>query len=147
VLQIDSFQWGVGRGISSPAAAGSTNREKNAPNVHELLISLPANRAIAPTLLNELTASHKISSVVLYQGSQNANTFTPNFQATFVKVRIRNISFSGGDQIPTMQVALVFHQAKVTYGSSSSLPATKFGNAGSTTSAWSRVTNSPCDVC
>lgn len=50
-IEVNSFQWGVGRGISSPTG-GSNDRESSAPSVSEIVVTKPADIASAP-LLNE----------------------------------------------------------------------------------------------
>lgn len=50
-IEVNSFQWGVGRGISSPTGA-SADRESSAPSVSEITLSKPSDSA-SPKLLNE----------------------------------------------------------------------------------------------
>jgi hypothetical protein len=39
-IEIDSFQWGVGRGVSSPTG-GSASRESATPSVSEIVVTKP----------------------------------------------------------------------------------------------------------
>lgn len=50
-LEVNSFQWGVGRGISSPTG-GAADRESSAPSVSEIVVTKPTDIATV-TLLNE----------------------------------------------------------------------------------------------
>jgi len=50
-IEIDSFQWGVGRGISSPTG-GSSDRESSSPSVSEIVVTKPTDAA-SPSLLQE----------------------------------------------------------------------------------------------
>jgi type VI secretion system secreted protein Hcp len=50
-IEVNSFQWGVGRGISSPTG-GSSDREASAPSVSEIVVTKPLDVASNP-LLNE----------------------------------------------------------------------------------------------
>jgi type VI secretion system secreted protein Hcp len=50
-IEVNSFQWGVGRGISSPTG-GSSDREASAPSVREIVVTKPLDVASNP-LLNE----------------------------------------------------------------------------------------------
>ena len=50
-IELNSFQWGVGRGISSPTGA-SADRESSAPSVSEITVTKANDVASAP-LLNE----------------------------------------------------------------------------------------------
>jgi len=50
-FEVNSFQWGVGRGISSPTG-GAADREASAPSVSEITVSKPMDIA-SYALLNE----------------------------------------------------------------------------------------------
>jgi type VI secretion system secreted protein Hcp len=50
-IELNSFQWGVGRGISSPTGA-SADRESSAPSHSEIVVT-KATDASTPKLLNE----------------------------------------------------------------------------------------------
>src|SRR5947199_9403573 len=41
-IEVNSFQWGVGRGISSPTG-GSSDRESSAPSVSEIVVTKPTD--------------------------------------------------------------------------------------------------------
>src|SRR5437868_15318823 len=43
-IECNSFQWGVGRGISSPTG-GSSDRESSAPSVSEIVVTKPTDIA------------------------------------------------------------------------------------------------------
>jgi len=43
-IEVNSFQWGVGRGISSPTG-GSSDREASAPSVSEIVVTKPTDIA------------------------------------------------------------------------------------------------------
>jgi type VI secretion system secreted protein Hcp len=43
-IEVNSFQWGVGRGISSPTG-GSADRESSAPSVSEIVVTKPTDVA------------------------------------------------------------------------------------------------------
>src|SRR5262245_1355279 len=50
-IELNSFQWGVGRGISSPTG-GSADRESSAPSVSEIVVT-KATDVSSTKLLNE----------------------------------------------------------------------------------------------
>jgi type VI secretion system secreted protein Hcp len=43
-IEVNSFQWGVGRGISSPTG-GAADREASAPSVSEIVVTKPTDAA------------------------------------------------------------------------------------------------------
>src|SRR5215469_505769 len=55
-IEIESFQWGVGRGISSPTG-GSADRESSAPSVSEIVITKAVDKA-SPGFFRSLSGRH-----------------------------------------------------------------------------------------
>jgi hypothetical protein len=41
-IEINSFQWGVGRGFTSPVGGSSANRESSSPSVSEIVVTKPS---------------------------------------------------------------------------------------------------------
>ncbi len=56
-IEVNSFQWGVGRGISSPTGA-SANRESSAPSVSEIVVTKPSDSS-SSKLLDEIAAGRR----------------------------------------------------------------------------------------
>jgi len=52
-IEVNSFQWGVGRGISSPTG-GSSDREASAPSVSEIVVTKPTDIATVNLLTESL---------------------------------------------------------------------------------------------
>jgi type VI secretion system secreted protein Hcp len=48
-IEVNSFQWGVGRGISSPTG-GSSDREASAPSVSEIVVTKPTDMSTVDLL-------------------------------------------------------------------------------------------------
>src|SRR6202030_4162530 len=48
-IEVSSFHWGVGRGISSPTG-GSSDRESSAPSVSEIVVTKPTDIATVKML-------------------------------------------------------------------------------------------------
>ena len=48
-IEVNSFQWGVGRGISSPTG-GSADRESSAPSVSEIVVTKAADSVVVKLL-------------------------------------------------------------------------------------------------
>jgi type VI secretion system secreted protein Hcp len=57
-LEVNSFQWGVGRGISSPTG-GSADRESSAPSVSEIVVTKPTDIATVKLLDEALEGDGK----------------------------------------------------------------------------------------
>ncbi|MGH7225460.1 MAG: Hcp family type VI secretion system effector [Gemmataceae bacterium] len=43
-IEVNSFQWGIGRGISSPVG-GTSDRESSAPSISEIVVTKPSDAA------------------------------------------------------------------------------------------------------
>jgi hypothetical protein len=56
-IQINSFQWGVGRAITQPNGAKS-DREGSTPSVNEIVITKPKNKLSPSKLLESATGVH-----------------------------------------------------------------------------------------
>jgi type VI secretion system secreted protein Hcp len=76
-IEIESFQWGVGRGISSPTGA-SSDREARTPSVQEIVITKETDAA-SPKLFMAAQAGRHFRTVHLYVrkagGEQEAYVF------------------------------------------------------------------------
>ena len=57
-IEVNSFQWGVGRGISSPTG-GSADRESSAPSVSEIVVTKPTDIATVKLLDEALEGDGK----------------------------------------------------------------------------------------
>jgi type VI secretion system secreted protein Hcp len=57
-IEVNSFQWGVGRGISSPVG-GSADRESSAPSVSEIVVTKPTDIASVKLLDEALEGDGK----------------------------------------------------------------------------------------
>ena len=61
-IELGSFQWGVGRGISSPTGA-SADRESSAPSISEITVTKSQDISSAP-LLNEALQGEGVTVVI-----------------------------------------------------------------------------------
>ncbi|HYM02686.1 MAG TPA: type VI secretion system tube protein Hcp, partial [Stellaceae bacterium] len=57
-IEVNSFQWGVGRGISSPTG-GSADRESSAPSVSEIVVTKHTDTASIDLLSEALQGEGK----------------------------------------------------------------------------------------
>jgi type VI secretion system secreted protein Hcp len=61
-VEVNSFQWGVGRGISSPTG-GSSDREASAPSVSEIVVTKPVDVATT-NFLNEALQGEGVDTTI-----------------------------------------------------------------------------------
>lgn len=120
-IELNSFQWGVGRGIGS-AVGGDANREASAPSISEVQISKQMDIASAQ-LLQDATGGTLNTKVTIKFATQ-----TKNKLETFLVYELENCGISafstssGGDK-PSESLSLNF--TKVTMTWSGLDPATK----------------------
>ena len=106
-IEISSFQFGVGRGISSPTG-GSADRESSAPSVSEIVITKSQDSA-SPNFFKSVAAGHSslgTCTITFDKGSQPKGITYLTITLTNVLVSSYSIS-SGGDR-PTESITLNF---------------------------------------
>ena len=109
-IEASSFQWGVGRGISSPTGA-SADRESSAPSVSE--ITLTKSQDIATVGL--LTAALQGDGVkaVIHFCRTNKDQMDVYLTIELENVMISGYSVSSGGDRPTESVSLNFTKIMV----------------------------------
>ena len=120
-IELNSFQFGVGRGIGS-AARGSTNREASEPSISEITISKAMDVASAK-LLEDAWGGELNTTVTI-----SFTTTTKNSVVEYLKYELENTGLSGyslssGGDMPTESLSLNF--TKVTETFKGMDPATK----------------------
>jgi len=64
LIEISSFQWGVGRGISSPTG-GSSDREGSTPSVGEIVVTKPTDTTSPGLFQHCLVGTRLLVSILL----------------------------------------------------------------------------------
>lgn len=109
-IEVHSFQWGIGRGISSPVG-GSTDREASAPSVSEIVVT--KDQDIASAKLIEAGLVGEGVAVQFDFVKTNKGELEQYIQITLTNCMISGISMSSGGDRPTESVSLNF--TKVEY--------------------------------
>jgi type VI secretion system secreted protein Hcp len=112
-IAIDSKQWGVGRGISSPT--GGTGREASAPNISEIVVTKLQDKS-SPHLFAEATVG-KAKPVQIHMLGTFGNQLQPYLKITLDKVLISGYSQSSGGDRPSESLSLNFTKITMTYTS------------------------------
>jgi type VI secretion system secreted protein Hcp len=107
-IEVNSFQWGVGRGISSPTG-GSADRESSAPSVSEIVVTKPTDIATTK-LLDESLQGEGVDVTIDFCKTDKGNLQT---YLSFVlnNTMISGYSTSSGGDRP--QESLSFNFTKV----------------------------------
>ncbi len=104
-IQLDSFQWGVGRAISSPT--GGTTREASAPSVSEITITKVMDKS-SPLLLQSSLVGQPVGPVTISFVKQTGTGLVTYAQYTLENVLISGYSVSSGGDNPTESLSLSF---------------------------------------
>ena len=104
-IELNSFQWGVGRGISSPTGA-SADRESSAPSVSEIVVTKSTDLA-SPKLLNEAYQGEGVKVEIDFCKT-DAGVLEVYMKYTLEDAMISGYSLSSGGDRPTESLSLNF---------------------------------------
>jgi len=109
-IECNSFQWGVGRGISSPTG-GSKDRESSAPSVSEIVVTKATDTA-SPKILNEALQGEG-KTVIIDFCKTDKGKLEVYMTYTLTNTMISGYSLSSGGDRPSESLSLNF--TKVEY--------------------------------
>jgi len=104
-IELNSFQWGVGRGISSPTGA-SADRESSAPSISEITVTKAQDVATVKLLDEALHGEGKEVTIDFVKTDKGKLETYMSYKLTDVLVSGYSIS-SGGDR-PSESLSLNF---------------------------------------
>lgn len=122
-IELHSFQWGVGRGISSPTGA-SADRESSAPSVSEITVTKTTDAASVKILNEALQGEGKTVIIDFTKTDKGKLEVYQTFTLTNTMISGYSMS-SGGDQ-PNESLSLNFTKVEFKY-----VPRKPEGGAGS----------------
>jgi type VI secretion system secreted protein Hcp len=109
-IELNSFQWGVGRGISSPTG-GSSDRESSAPSVSEITVTKAQDVASVP-LINE-TLQGEGQTVIIDFCKTDKGQLQVYLTFTLTNNMISGYSLSSGGDRPSESLSLNFTKVEV----------------------------------
>lgn len=109
-IELNSFQWGVGRGISSPTG-GSSDRQISAPSISEITITKVMDKT-SPVLLQDMLDGKATPEVDIFFVN-NVNSPKALHAQTYAEYVLSNVLISGysvssGGDRPTESLTLNF---------------------------------------
>jgi len=104
-IELNSLQWGVGRGISSPTG-GSGDRESSAPSISEIVVTKPSDIA-SPKLLNEILQGEGKTVVIDFCKTDKGN-LEVYMSYTLTNTMLSGYSVSSGGDRPSESLSLNF---------------------------------------
>jgi type VI secretion system secreted protein Hcp len=109
-IELNSLQWGVGRGISSPTGA-SADRESSAPSISEVTVTKTQD----VSTIGLLTAAYQGDGVPVQIDFTRTNKDTQDVFLTVIltNVMISGFSMSSGGDRPSESLSLNFTKIEV----------------------------------
>lgn len=104
-IEINSFSWGVGRGVTSPMG-GSADREASAPSISEVTVTKVSDKATANLLREALWGEGK--KVKIDFCKTDKDKFEPYYQFELEEVLVSGLSISSGGDRPSESLSLNF---------------------------------------
>jgi type VI secretion system secreted protein Hcp len=120
-IELNSFQFGVGRGIGS-AARGSTNREGSEPSISEIVVAKAMDVASAK-LLEDAWGGELNTEVTITFTTTTKNSVVPYLKYKLENTGLSGYSLSSGGDMPAESLTLNF--TKITETFSGMDPATQ----------------------
>lgn len=105
-IEVSSFQWGVGRGISSGVGGGS-KRESSAPSVSEIVVTKTFDIA-SPLLLKEAIGGKAVVCKIELTQTDNSGKHVSFQKYILSDTLISGYSVSSGGDRPSESVSLNF---------------------------------------
>jgi type VI secretion system secreted protein Hcp len=109
-VELNSFQWGVGRGISSPTGA-SADRESSAPSVSEVTCTKAQDKATVK-LLNEALQGEGQTVIIDFVKTEKGKLET-YLSFTLTNTMISGYSMSSGGDRPSESISLNFTKVEM----------------------------------
>jgi type VI secretion system secreted protein Hcp len=104
-IEVNSFQWGVGRGISSPTGS-SCDRDASAPSVSEIVVTKPTDIATVNILRESLGGEGQEVTIDFSKTDQGALSVYLSY--TLSNTLISGYSISSGGDLPEESISLNF---------------------------------------
>jgi type VI secretion system secreted protein Hcp len=104
-IELQSFQWGVGRGISMAVGRGA-NREASAPSVSEVVVTKLHDESSPDFTRESLTGDGK--KVVVHFVKTGENELLPYLEITLENTLVSGYSISSGGDRPMESLSLNF---------------------------------------
>jgi type VI secretion system secreted protein Hcp len=122
-IEVNSFQWGLGRGISSPTG-GSQDRESSAPSISEITVTKPSDASTIKLINEALQGEGK--TVIIDFTKTDKGKLEVYMTYTLSECMISGYSVSSGGDRPSESLSLNFTKIE-----SKNIPAKGVGEAAS----------------
>lgn len=117
-IELQSFQWGLGIGVSSPSASSNNERSTSQPSFSEITVTKPFDLASCQ-LMQKAAAGDELDVEITFlksAGGQNK----PYMIVHLFNVLISGVSQSSGGDMPSESYSLNYTKIELTYVSQDS---------------------------
>lgn len=104
-IELNSFQWGVGRGISSPTGA-SADRESSAPSISEIVVTKTSDKSTPKLMSEAVQGEGKTVEIHFVKTEKGKLTTYQTYKLT--NTMISSYSQSSGGDHPSESLSLNF---------------------------------------
>ena len=112
-IELNSFQWGVGRGISSPTGSAA-DRESSTPSVSEIVVTKSTDSSSPKLLYASLTRTQGSAHIDFCKTSSDNGQLAPYLSFDLTNTLISGFSISSGGDRPTESITLNFAKIMMT---------------------------------
>lgn len=112
-IELDSFQWGVGRGIAS-AAHSAESRESSEPSISEIVVTKRMDKS-SPSLFTDAVAGQLNSKVDIKFTTTTKNQVTEFLTYELTNTGLSGYSVSSGGDMPVESLSLNFTKIAYTF--------------------------------
>ncbi len=112
-IELDSFQWGVGRSISS-ATRGHSMRESSEPSISEITVTKRTDVS-TPKLFLESVAGKMSTKVTIALTTTHKGDVAEYLKYELTDTGIRGYSLHTGGDMPTESLSLNFTKVSMTF--------------------------------
>ncbi len=110
-FEVQSFQFGVGRGVGSPVG-GATNREASTPSVSEVVLSKVLDEASGGLIKEAFSGAGKATAVISFVRTDAGGGVT-YLEITLSDVMLSGWSISSGGDRPAETLSLNFTKIEI----------------------------------
>lgn len=115
-VQVDSFQWGVGRALSMPQGGGVSKRESSTPSVSEINITKQSDPTTVDFLKEVFGTKQDNKCNIDFTRTGTMGEEEPYLQYTLTDTAVSGYSISsGGDGRPGESLSLNFTKIETKY--------------------------------
>lgn len=125
-IELNSFQWGVGRGISSPTGS-SSDRESSAPSISEIVVT-KAQDVASSKLLNASLDGEGVTVIIDFCRNDKGK-LESYLKYTLTNTMVSGYSISSGGDRPSESISLNFTKFEMSPKSATATNADASGDA------------------